>query len=290
MGFQRIKRWQWMAVSLVVGVAMGWLNRQSAQDWTATYGESLSSVQFESAVIQQSAVSAHFTQLTVVPDEILDAAGNKKPVHVVTGQYDEARPRRASAMAAGPARRCFIAEIPYLPAGAVGPAKATETVMTYLSRKRIAFGYAWWRDPTTAMALWVGGSFTVIGLIWPTLINLLVYRSLFAPTQPKGIDLSQVSSGTGESRAKAPLTDNELAELHKLESELQAGLAKSAPEEPVFPPAPVAQPVRPLSDAPPVEVAAADTPTDSTVFGAKKGDYYPTARKPRGPHSNEPDR
>ncbi|HWE92761.1 MAG TPA: hypothetical protein VG269_02200 [Tepidisphaeraceae bacterium] len=285
MGFQQIKRWQWVAISLVVGMAMGWLNRMSAQDWTATYGESLSSVQFEAAVGRHAGDNAHFTQLTVVPDEIPDAAGSKRPVYVVTGQYDEARPRRATAgAAAGPNRRCFIAEIPYLPVGMAGPAKATETVMTYLVRERIAFQYAWWRDPKAAMAIWVGGSFIVIGIIWPTLINLLVYRSLFAPAQPKGIDLSKVSSGGGENRTQA-MTDADLANLQKLESDLEADLAQSAAEQPLSTPAAAPDPVRPMDDKP-VEVAAAETDTNSTVFGAKEGDYYPTARKPRDQHGS----
>jgi len=284
----RIKRWHWIVISLVAGAALGVLNRMSRQDWDAAYGESLSQAQFVAAVGPPSAAIGHLTGIVVYPEVIELSPGVRKPVDIVVGQYKEDASSGAAGSHAADVsdRRCFIAEIPFV-LSTPNAATPAGTVMAYLDHARISYRYAWWRDPKTAMTLWTGGSFVLIGLIWPTLLNLLAYGSIFQPAGEKGTDLSKVFSGSGRSKAGAGLTDQDLLALQTLESELESDLAQSAPAV-VAPPA-SAPPKKPAElAATPVQAAAADHPTDDGDFELKPTDYYPIARPKRDHHSDPP--
>src|SRR5688500_17476117 len=58
-------------------------------------------------------------------------------------------------------------------------AAARQTVLDYLDRmgreKGVKYRYAWWLHPRWKMATWVGGSFVLIGLVWPTFVNLMAF-------------------------------------------------------------------------------------------------------------------
>jgi hypothetical protein len=146
----------------------------------------------------------------------------------------------------------------------------------------VSYTDAWWR--TYPAATWVGGSVLLIGVVWPTVINLLAFGRLTRPREEKGIDLSKVKNPAAPAPAGPSAED--LEHLHELEAELEAKLAGAAP------PAPAEQPTPPRRAAvlttAPAGPAPADVPHDDTVFGAKADDFYPTERHADHPHPHPP--
>jgi hypothetical protein len=90
-----------------------------------------------------------------------------------------------------------------------------------------------WKTPQLTIAMWGGGTFVVVGLIFPVIANLIAYGSPFAPKREKGIDLRKVKS-----TAKAPMpvskemSQEDRDQLAALEAQLEqnvAGMTVSAP-------------------------------------------------------------
>jgi hypothetical protein len=276
--FHRIKRWHWIVLSLVVGSALGLLNQLAHHDWDTAYGDSISQAQFVKAIAErQPDGRPNFYDLVVYPDESDNGKGEpRKPVHIVAGQFWT--PPAPAIGRPDPIiyRRCFVAQIPFAPEDTEATFTAQPTVMKYLNIQKVRYRYAWWRDPKIGISLCTGASFLVIGLIWPTFLNLLAYGSVFLPAEEKGINLSKVSSGPSLVPVQPELTDQELSDLEKLEKEMEENLAQSEtadvqPQKPAVPDA-----IKSLSAD--VAPAAPELHPDHPDFVKRKEDFYPTAR------------
>ncbi|HEY8668338.1 MAG TPA: hypothetical protein VIL86_16935, partial [Tepidisphaeraceae bacterium] len=83
-------------------------------------------------------------------------------------------------------------------------AAPTETPVEYLKKLQaknptwpLAFRYAWYEYTPTKMAIWMAGSFVGIGIIWPTLVNLIAFGAFRRPRdEEKTMDLSRYGHGT----------------------------------------------------------------------------------------------
>jgi hypothetical protein len=119
----------------------------------------------------------------------------------------------------------------------------------------------------------VAASFVLIGVIWPTMVNLLAFGSLRRPPEQKAADLSAVKAHAGD--APQPMVDAD--KLLALESELTRKLADGQPPPATVEPALATAdaPPRPLESAP-LEPAAAPRPEDHPEYGMGKDDFYPT--------------
>jgi hypothetical protein len=277
--FQRITRWHWIAISVVVGVTLGGLNRLNREDWSSTYGESLSKMQFAEAIARGSTGIGHLSHLVIYSEEIQLGPGNRQQVHIVSGQYDESPSPNASRPAASATRVCFVAEIPFIPPIGAVSVPSSSTVLDYLDRMQIPYIYAWWRDPKTAMSIWTTGSILLIGVVWPSLLNLLAYGSIFVPAAKVGV-VADHPSGSSSGKSATPLSEQERAELEQLQSEMTKNLENNPPDA-----APLAA-MR--SEAAPCELSVnpLDSPTSvpdgpAIEFGIKQEDFYPTSRKPQ---------
>jgi len=199
MAIRNVKPWQWILVSLIIGAGFGYIQHLPTSDWRSAFGETLSQQEFEEGLVREQSGLKWFRNLVVYPESV-DQGKKSARLLIVAGEYFNGRlveqnGRRVAIW--NP--RCFIAEGPYMPITPNARSKDTGTVIDYLkSVKGASFAYAWWRDPAWAIGLWTAGSFVVIGLIWPTLINLIVFGSLSRPKEEKGIDLSKVYSGTAQ--------------------------------------------------------------------------------------------
>jgi len=282
MRIERIRRWQWILISLAVGWIMGQLQQLPREDWRSAYGQDMTQRDFERGLQREYNGVRHFRDLVVYPDRIQLPGGVSKPIHIVAGLYFDGRPRVKDGKEQAEWRpRCFVTEVPYKALGpTTQPAAAAFTVVDYLkSLKGVGFRYAWWRDPRWAVRLWTAASLVLIGGIWPTLVNLMVYGSVWRPRESKGVDLSQVKPTTAEAAPQPSITEKDLAETDRLSAQLEAQLAAS-PSDPVSstnvqnqPP-----PIRDLSAAPLVP-AAPETEKDQKDFGQDKDDFYPTELK-----------
>lgn len=150
----------------------------------------------------------------------------------------------------------------------------------YERATQIQLKTAWIEIPKWAYTAYGVGGFVVIGLIWPTILNLLIGAGLGrAPREPE-YDLSRFKGDSKSAeKAKPVVTDEDMDKLKTLEEELEASLREGAFErQPVTATAGKAEPeIKKLTGAPlegPKEEAA--KPEAHKDFGADQGDYYPT--------------
>ena len=289
-----LKRWHWIVIALIVGFLVAGV-RQATQDdltgiWVDDFGYRLSDpAKFEYALTQEFQGNRLFKDITVYPRWIKDAHAGRKLVHVVAGRYWNGQLETSDGAARAVWRpTCFIAAVPYRPANDLSlynkpdsddfgkRFRATEgnaTVLDLLnvmhSAAGVSYRYAWW-DAYPYLA-WVGGSLLLIGIAWPTLINLLAFGKLTRPPEAKAISLWSVRNVP--STAQKTLTQPTQHELTELDAELEAAIQSPPAEaEPAS-----AAPARTLSSTP-LELAPVDA-GPSKEFGAKQEDYYPTERR-----------
>jgi hypothetical protein len=146
----------------------------------------------------------------------------------------------------------------------------------------IAYSYKWQVAPKAQFALWTLGGLVLIGGVWPFVVNLLSFGSLFHPksAEEPGIDLSKVkNTSAGAAPVAMGLSAEDQDRLGELEEELESFLksGQSAPSE-----APQPAAVRVLNAGPAEEVAA--EPKKQREKKAFGGEFYPTvAHAPEHP-------
>jgi hypothetical protein len=161
------------------------------------------------------------------------------------------------------------------------------TILDYLASVKEAtkgensFQYRWWTQPRIRPAAWMAGCFVVIGVIWPTLINIMLYGSIFAPPREKSASLRGVKSKTKDKK-KREMSAADLEQLKKLDEELEAKLMKDAkardPNAAVAEPV-AAAPIRQLTGtAEDAQSTATMTAEERHAYQARADDFYPVER------------
>jgi hypothetical protein len=144
----------------------------------------------------------------------------------------------------------------------------------------IHYRYAWWMEPKTILWLSVGGCVLGIGIIWPTLLNVLVGAGLGPPPREKGVSLRNLkATPVAVPMAKVP-TEADLNSLEELEESLLKSLETDG-EEQVAGTATAAgpAPIRVLNAKPAAEPVASPPQQKEDTPKTFKGEYYPVARK-----------
>ena len=355
MRVERIHRWQWLIIALVVGFLIGYVRNLFTGEDVSGYGSSMNGQQqFENGILSLERLPSgearpHFYKLIVLNvtdpkatrrgrdetranltpaqkkqlesikkisdqnaylDEISQAEASNRRTYAIAGTYYNSRPEQ------DPKDHqwkkfwrpyFYIAPTPYKPSrqfaisGTVPHLKPTftdklqalaekihlkdpdppDSILAYLkalkAQGRVEYTYAWWKAPRVSMATWIAGCLVVIGGIWPTVVNLLVYGTLSRPYEEKA-DLSKVRSAAAAKASREP-TEEDLAQLKALEEELEARLAASGTSAPMGPsdrPAPA--PIKTLT-AKEMEVAAAAKAGESHEYAVKPDDFYPTEKR-----------
>lgn len=139
----------------------------------------------------------------------------------------------------------------------------------------------WWETPKATYSIYMAGGFVAIGLIFPTLIQLLTVAGYGRqPKEKDDYDLSRFKGGAEPNAAKAALPLDEKEQLAALEAELEAKLKAGASDGDgqAKPAAAPAKPVIAKLTAGKLE-AAKEVEAAKPVrkgYGADQGDYYPT--------------
>lgn len=283
MKLERVKRWQWMVISVALGLLLAWGSRGDQRALLAGAGRIVTDQRWFEREVRRQVLLADgkpvqaFQGLRVYPAWI-DQGDGPRRVDLVSGMYlAETATDPATGQTIGRLRRyTYVAPVPYHPAdsAAASPARG-DTVAAYLESLggEVRFVRAWWADPRYAALLWVGGSVVTVGLIWPTLINLLIYGQWRRPKEENGVDLAFVAHPTTMHPADPEGTANESDSIAGSEASMTSPGPSDVAEEAAH--ATVPQAVRPLCgvelDAP--EPAASD---DDKQFGAAAEDFYPT--------------
>jgi hypothetical protein len=120
----------------------------------------------------------------------------------------------------------------------------------------------------------MSGCFLVIGLIWPTVINVIVYGRLTRPPEVK----AQMKAAKA-AKKKRDTSAEDLAKLaamsDALEAKLKAGAGDRAAVETTVK---TEQPVKELT-AKELEMAQVSQQQEEKHYGAKADDFYPVERR-----------
>jgi hypothetical protein len=146
------------------------------------------------------------------------------------------------------------------------------------------YRYAWIETPKGAMGVYCTAGFVLIGLLWPTLVNVLA-RKGYGRTDPSEFDLSRYKPSKPETaKVKAGVTEADMAELARIEAELEAKLkAGAVGATAAGSDADVATAAKPSVTVKVLAAGPLEAPKPETVkkskpkgFGTDQGDYYPT--------------
>jgi hypothetical protein len=157
----------------------------------------------------------------------------------------------------------------------------------------IKYRLAWWAMPGANYAVWMGGAFLFIGILFPTFINVMIGAGYMPPPKPKEKPQPKpvyTHSGPEEEieglvkAKKGPMTAAEQQQLEELTAKLQqnvggasvaTGVAGSTTNTSTAP-------VKKLDTKPLEEVKTLEQPKEDVEWG---GEFYPVAHAKH--HSEE---
>lgn len=293
MHIEKIRRWQWMLIALVVGGLLAAVRNFYDSDITVSYPNSINTQPaFERGLLLETAGRRHFKDIKVYPI-VLEG----KPAHAVCGDYYHGRPEfKGGARAMEGTRQAvwrdswYGAPIPYEPTldlaqfnkpggpdyAAQYKALSNPTVVDFLKimkeARNIDYTYAWWTEPKTAAAIYILSSLVLVGVVWPSIIYLIAYGSIFQPPAEKW-DLAGARASTS---ATAAPKDVDLSSVASMASQLEESLKQDARHHTDQPAAAGAQPEIKQLSAKEIELAAIEAERAAKEFGQDQDDFYPT--------------
>ncbi len=323
MRLEYLRRWQWMLIGAFVGLVIGVMRYNYLSD-PSNGAQSLSERPFEESLtaVEQAADGRKVPRFKnpTVYRAFGTCRGKDQMCYVVVGDYLDPIAVRRQGKAAY-ARYMFVWPVsePYTPRlrtklediappRTMGDRLASlceslklkapdppNSLLHFLrkvqandaksnSEFKFAFNYAWWQQARITVPAWIIGSFVAIGVIWPTIINLIVWGSFFRPKEEKGVSLWGVKSKPEEKKqAKAP-SQEDMDQLTRMGRDLEAklkgsGMAMTGPSASHGDSAAAqGQPVRQLTATAADAAPAVDDNKEEKHFEAKSDDFYPTER------------
>lgn len=264
MGLENVKRWHWVTIGLVLGYLYAEARMLAGPVDVAALGQSFNDPRtFEKSLAGRTDGVPHFTDLTVYPY----SSGR----HLVAGRFYNATPRKIergdkTLWVTGWEDRCFVAANPY---------RDGLSVYEYLKRTPDASArYAWWADPRWSRLAYTAAGLLVVGVLWPTALNLLRFGQFTRPPDEKVPHLAAPVSTKPLNTSTTPAPTGEDAVIAALEARLAAHLADPNPVASAKPPPTPAQPAKLVGK--PIQTVATDQAGRAIDYGAAADDYYPT--------------
>ena len=281
MRLERVKRWQWMVLSLAVGAALAYARRTDPEALIARLGEGIADQRwFEQEVVKKvpladGAALRAFDRLTVYPMTLHDRSGRRR-VQVVAGMH-LTEGGAGTAPQTGKLRPYFfIAPVPFQPLADRHAPPPGSFVTDYLDRLKgdgVTYAYAWWADARLAASAWVGGSFVLIGLLWPTFVNLVAFGSFRAPREERAASLWHVKPVRSTPARPQPVSAPVPPTVPQRTQDVDSAPEPSRHGDTATPIRPVALAVAPVST-----ISPSCDPAHKE-FGADRDDFYPTELK-----------
>ena len=287
-----LKRWHWLALSILIGLCAGYAAMPTSID-LRSYGEGLNGQKdFEQSLLREIKGRRRFMDLTVHRQSITNPDGGTRLAWIVSGLYCSNAPdSRDGNYHWKP--YFFVADDPYKPANPLrqltngqGAERIAQfqklphpTILDFLDVLHgtvgVNFVHTRWR--TYALQTYLIASILLIGFVFPTLIDLIVFGRFLRPREARGITYATFTSKASNAQPKVTADDlNKLKELDAaMEESLKAGATTAKPVPAVITPAPAIRQLNPM----PETAAAASAKEDHRAFGAKPDDYYPTEKK-----------
>ena len=286
-----LKRWQWLLISILMGIAAATVARPKSLDLRTEYGEALNGQKgFETALVSEVEGRRRFKDILVHRQSAPNLTGGDRNVWIVSGLYCSNVPDPGDGKLHWKPS-FFVAEEPYRPANNLSQllrGSAPEAVSNYQNSagptvldflqllgqtSAVKYSHAWWRSYATQT--WLLGCLALIGIVWPTAIDLIVFGRLVRPREEKGTDLK--ASPTLQKAVKPDMTLEDREKLEALDAAMEASLiagvtSKALPQSIAAAPA-----VRQLNTEP--QQATPIVAKAPRAFGAGAGDFYPTEQK-----------
>lgn len=286
-----LRWWQWAIIGLLLGAGAGAIRSYYADIPDQGVTETMSQKIFERDLFRKNTDKAYpyFSSLRVVPfegREIIIATytatlrrhepveGQKKLKTVTTHEQRMVR---------------VVPDVPYKPTKRfkgdfpknMTPAQFLDWVAAKHPNLKVKYEYAWWTTARAQFGIWMIGGLVAMGFIWPTTINLMLYRRPWRPKKPReeeydldrfGQDPEKSASGpTPETdQANAAALDSNIEEM---EAQLAASSASASPDTASGETSIAQTPVRKLDGGPleaPQEQQSAEDKKDYA------GQFYPT--------------
>lgn len=316
MRLDRLKRWQWMLIGIGVGLLIGILRNLAFSGLEAEQMESMSLPVFTRAIntppvkgyamikdirVVRLKDGSYGVLLQYMDWNAPDVRSGKKKAEYKQHWLQPGDQQLKAAIAALEKKQTktqmetsggfdrFLRKVAEVTR--MKPADPPGTVLEYMrlvtdnKGNHVAFTYDWQRQPRVMILSWLLLGFVGIGVVWPFIVNLIAFGSLFRPEdKDKGVDLRKVKStpAKAEYRPQNVVTGKDMDELKRLEMELEAKL-KASGVEMTAPPAPSEEAPR-LADAPrqltatKLDMAQVDEKKEDKHFDRKEGDFYPVER------------
>jgi hypothetical protein len=270
MNVQDFKRWHWIAISIVVGLALSYV--WSNVEWDENL-PTIGQRDFEAGLTTPFPQVGHLDHITIMPSEegknkiIAEQVRNTKTPGVI-----ELRPV------------AYMADAPYKAGAWRGGDESYPTVVNYLEsvkaqNSNLSYKVAWWRQPWAVYLLWTGASVLLIGGVWPVLVSVMVGAGFGLKREEQGpeYDLERFKAEQDAKGVKHEPTPAEIAHLRELEDELERKLAAQRAGMPIPEDEPVAAQAAAVKklDGGPLEVANTDKPAEDHDY---KGEFYPVDR------------
>ena len=214
-----LRRWHWIVFSLIVGPLFGYSRQQGLKDLLHNFGNSITGTRnFENLIMGKVGDRHMFEDLRVFKQIMPDDQGIVRPVYVVVGQAFMGDYEQEDGKPVAHWHPMFFATAPpYRPRMNIdqlntrdAPKLAEQfreipepTVMDFLSMagaaRGIKYRHAWWYE--LGIGSWTLVSFVVLGLVWPTLLNFMLFRSW---RRPRGEKRTNPADGSTVDTAQAP--------------------------------------------------------------------------------------
>jgi hypothetical protein len=310
MRIERVRRWQWILLGLVLGLVVGFVKLWGGSvepDHSQGTQLHVFEDQLIRAVDPSRKTPVQVGQIILHPKSEVIVPGSRQPeMHEVITYWvwfpakvnDKkevvARPEaRSVALYEDPSQKSVLGDISKF-SGREYLDKLKNHIQK-LDKSKFKFAqnfeyrYAWLETPRGAYTAYGVGGIVMVGLIWPTIVHLLVGAGYGRPVEEDDEYLSRFK-GTSAPQAKpmkVGMTEADLAELERMEARLEAQLKDAGLEM-----TPVAagaksnetaaqaaeKAARKFSGAAAEEIKKQE-PAHAGAhkeFGADQGDYYPT--------------
>ena len=300
MRIERLKRWQWCIIGVIVGSALASINLAMLpkdEPGNQVVGPMVFEEQLRDHVDPSRRHVYKIENVKIHPPSAIPVPGEREmQTSYIT--YDLYLALKTDPKHAEPLPRQMILEQHTPRDKSMAGSLDGLSMRDYLDRVNAAmekldkakhpkattftYKFAWIETPKGAYPVYGLGGLVVIGLIWPTIIQLLVSAGFGSGTAGDDeFNLAKYKSRPEPTKARAVVSDQDRDQLAQLEAELEAKLKEGALSDtgdvPVRTAKPVAAPVTVLSagplEAPKEEAKARAQPKG---YGADQGDYYPT--------------
>jgi hypothetical protein len=267
MNVEKVRRWHWVVLGLMVGLALGYAHAALAPGDLFSSASTISQADFEAAVAAEPQGGHPIVRdITVRPEPRFHRVTLRR-FERVSDHVARVKGADAAADIDPNAWKYYdytlTARVPYRKAG-----PPSNTVLDYLADMKksrgLRYRVAWWNRPSVAVTLWAAGCTILIGGVWPTVLRLMVGTGLGRPPEPE----KPAAASYAEPQPEEPLHADVPLMTDEPDTVVTTG--------PVLPTVAVPVAVRELTTEEVTTAPAA--PADEKEY---EGEYYPVARKAR---------